>query len=537
MNRPSRTDDDFEHPTWNQNPPFLAPDLTTCQDLNGIVNAREQRNQGSGATNSFGFPNDEKSADPRSFEANTPRLPIAACAMSGRPLIAAPATALGGEGRARRSPRSIQPPSGWIGWIASVVVMSTVFHVVGNVVPAFFSGRVQAVSNESAVLQPTVVKAEPALERLSKRQNACANSVASKHEYNVPLHVGGLLIILAVSSLACAIPMIAKRFPFVRIPEPFFFAVRHFGTGILLATAFVHLLPTAFINLGDPCLGDFWTSDYPAMPGAIALVGIFFVAVIEMVFSPARHFTPRAAKSGAAAPSGTENGDGSDFPPLTNTFSGGHCNHRQVVAAITRPARVSIEPATPLPNQSANVSKETLGEESQSTGMTAEQIHKKSILQCMMLEVGILFHSIFIGMALSVAVGGGFTVLLIAIAFHQTFEGLALGARISSISWPKDTRQPWLMVLAYGCTTPIGQAIGLATHTLYAPDSEFGLILVGTMNALSSGLLVFAALIELLAEDFLSDHSWSVLRGKRRVMACLLVFFGAVCMSLVGAWA
>jgi len=86
MNRPSRTDDDFEHPTWNQNPPFLAPDLTTCQDLNGIANAREQRNQGSGATNSFGFPNDEKSADPRSFEANTPRLPIAACAMSGRKL-------------------------------------------------------------------------------------------------------------------------------------------------------------------------------------------------------------------------------------------------------------------------------------------------------------------------------------------------------------------------------------------------------------------------------------------------------------------
>jgi zinc transporter ZupT len=85
--------------------------------------------------------------------------------------------------------------------------------------------------------------------------------------------------------------------------------------------------------------------------------------------------------------------------------------------------------------------------------------------------------------------------------------------------------------------TPIGQAIGLATHTLYSPDSEFGLILVGTMNAVSSGLLVFAALIELLAEDFLSDQSWSILRGRKRVVACLLVLLGAVCMSLVGAWA
>jgi hypothetical protein len=57
------------------------------------------------------------------------------------------------------------------------------------------------------------------------------------------------------------------------------------------------------------------------------------------------------------------------------------------------------------------------------------------------------------------------------------------------------------------------------------------------MNAISSGLLVFAALIELLAEDFLSDPSWGVLRGRKRVVACFLVFLGAVCMSLVGAWA
>jgi solute carrier family 39 (zinc transporter), member 1/2/3 len=86
-------------------------------------------------------------------------------------------------------------------------------------------------------------------------------------------------------------------------------------------------------------------------------------------------------------------------------------------------------------------------------------------------------------------------------------------------------------------STPIGQAIGLATHTLYNPDSEFGLVLVGTMNAISSGLLVFASLIELLSEDFLSDESWRILRGKKRVYACLLVFFGAIGMSLVGAWA
>ena len=114
---------------------------------------------------------------------------------------------------------------------------------------------------------------------------------------------------------------------------------------------------------------------------------------------------------------------------------------------------------------------------------------------------------------------------------------MALGARIAAISWPEGSLQPWFMVLSYGLTTPLGQAIGLATHQLYSPTSEFGLVLVGTMNAISAGLLVFASLIELLAEDFLSDHSWVVMRGRKRVFACLLVLLGSILMSLVGAWA
>ena len=93
------------------------------------------------------------------------------------------------------------------------------------------------------------------------------------------------------------------------------------------------------------------------------------------------------------------------------------------------------------------------------------------------------------------------------------------------------------MAFAYGCTTPFGQAIGLATHTLYSPNSEVGLLLVGVMNAISAGVLVFASLVELLSEDFLSDESWRILKGKRRVYACILVFLGAFGMSLVGAWA
>lgn len=166
------------------------------------------------------------------------------------------------------------------------------------------------------------------------------------------------------------------------------------------------------------------------------------------------------------------------------------------------------------------------------------QDEQKELLQCLLLEAGILFHSIFIGMALSVATGTSFIVLLVAISFHQTFEGLALGSRIAAITAFKEgSPKPWFMALAYGTTTPVGQAIGLLVHNLYDPLSQTGLIMVGVTNAISSGLLLFAGLVQLLAEDFLSDKSYESLVGRNRLEACVSVLVGSMLMALVGAWA
>lgn len=61
MNCPSRVDEAIDwNPGWNQNPPFLAPDLTTCQDLNGISNARELKR----ASRSGVHPSEDSLDDP-----------------------------------------------------------------------------------------------------------------------------------------------------------------------------------------------------------------------------------------------------------------------------------------------------------------------------------------------------------------------------------------------------------------------------------------------------------------------------------------
>ncbi|KAM0335091.1 hypothetical protein ACHAQA_000125 [Verticillium albo-atrum] len=567
MNCPSRNDGlTINHPTWNQSPPFLAADLTTCEDLNGRANARERRDDSNGGGGGNGGPASELDADnhfthPHCMPADHPL-----AGPDARPGRCAGLAAdhlrtkgvFGGEDQPRphavipnQAASSARSAWGWITWTASVLACSLVIsnlRTSGIPFLSSFSASSSSLSGLSAPLASpaaqcaTVTPAHPIMARpMTKRDGTCGGGGANVQEYDLPLHVGALFIILTVSFLACAFPLIAKKVHWMRIPPNFFFGVRHFGTGVLIATAFVHLLPTAFGLLGDDCLSSFWTSDYPAMPGAIALVAVFFVAIIEMVFQPARHIIPEGHDAAPRDAASTSDDDDNDTDTATSIPGGplhGTSNSlgRQL-SRMSQAADITTAPApTETPSKEARSVEDALPYSVPHILSPAQQ-HQKAILQCMMLEVGILFHSIFIGMTLAVSVGSDFVVLTIAIAFHQTFEGLALGSRIGAIDWHEGALQPWLMALAYGCTTPLGQAIGIATHTLYDPDSEFGLVLVGTMNAISSGLLVFASLVELLSEDFLSDESWKVLRGGRRVVACVLVFLGAFGMSVVGAWA
>lgn len=287
------------------------------------------------------------------------------------------------------------------------------------------------------------------------KQPTCGTNRRSTGEaqYNTPLHVGALFAILAVSTTACAFPMLVHKFPALRIPASILFAIRHFGTGVLLATAFVHLLPTAFVSLGDGCLGDFWTTDYPAMPGAIVLAAIFFISTVEMALAPAQqgHGGKEEEVVGFGCTERKEGGlEGAGGVVDRDTYLqnlgplSGRCNSvgRRLADMGERDGRVEFGEGAESEQQ---CDKGVLR-------LSAEQEHRKALLQCMLLEMGILFHSVFIGMALSVSVGKEFVILLIAIIFHQTFEGLALGSRIAALKWERNAVQPWVMSLAYGCT-------------------------------------------------------------------------------------
>lgn len=161
------------------------------------------------------------------------------------------------------------------------------------------------------------------------------------------------------------------------------------------------------------------------------------------------------------------------------------------------------------------------------------EVYKKMSANITLLEGGILFHSIFVGMTISITIDG-FIILLIALVFHQAFEGLGLGSRIAAVPYPKKSVRPWVLVFAFGTTAPLGQAIGLIARNTYDPNSAFGLIIVGVCNAISSGLLIYAALVDLLAEDFLSEEAGRVLTTRTRIAAfCLVLAGGRFCPRLI----
>ncbi|CEI64462.1 hypothetical protein FVEN_g10743 [Fusarium venenatum] len=406
----------------------------------------------------------------------------------------------------------------------------------------------------------------------------------SKGSYDTSAHVFALILILVLSTLACGFPLLSRRTMRGRKQKSIIFYCQHIGTGVLLATAFVHLLPTAFESMTDPCLPDFFSKGYTPLPGLVAMVSAIIVVAIES------YLTARGAGHSHSHNHGYFDSDDEHESELPMMDTSGLSDRRTGM----RPPDIHLEPmesqglvagvsplpgTSPLGQESKKLSddfndadsdldldmdeldpsgpssmrnrsgpyaslKAGVADEEPLTPMTpmspgpqSPEEQQRKMLQCILLEAGILFHSIFIGMAISVATGPAFVVFLVAISFHQTFEGLALGSRIAAIQFPRKSIRPWLMVLAYGTTTPIGQAIGLVVHRMYDPKSAGGLLVVGFMNAVSSGLLLYAGLVQLLAEDFLTEKSYKILKGTKRLRAFLAVCGGALLMAAVGAFA
>jgi zinc transporter 1/2/3 len=165
-----------------------------------------------------------------------------------------------------------------------------------------------------------------------------------------------------------------------------------------------------------------------------------------------------------------------------------------------------------------------------------ERSFQQQIAAFLILEFGVIFHSVIIGLTLGSA-GDEFPVLYPVIVFHQSFEGLGIGARLSAIPFPKRFAwMPWALCAAYGLTTPIALAIGLGVRTTYNEASLTANIVSGVLDSVSAGILIYTGFVELLARDFLFNPD-RTRDGRQLAFMVGSVLLGAGIMALLGKWA
>ena len=300
------------------------------------------------------------------------------------------------------------------------------------------------------------------------------------------------------------------------MPEWAFFVAKYFGSGVIIATAFIHLLGPACDALTDPCLtGPITKYDWAE---GIALMTIFLLFFIELM----------AMRSATFSSSGHIHEDEEDDDHrhhnleirITRSSSNGqrhtpgedHLSHtREHIDHDGPDSPIAQEPAT-----HTKLDKPSHEVEDYAAQMTA----------ILILEFGVIFHSIFVGLTLAVA-GQEFNTLYIVLVFHQTFEGLGLGSRLAATPWPKSKRwTPYLFALGYGLSTPVSMAVGLGVRETYSPGSQMGLIVGGVFDSISAGILIYTGLVELMAHEFM--FSSVMRRAKLRVV---MAAFGMMCLG------
>ncbi|KAB8234208.1 high-affinity Zn(2+) transporter zrt1 [Aspergillus alliaceus] len=328
---------------------------------------------------------------------------------------------------------------------------------------------------------------------------------ASENGYDGRLgaRISAIFVILIVSTAVTFFPVIAKRVPRLHIPLYVYLFARYFGAGVIVATAFIHLLDPAYDEIGPAsCVGmtGNW-GDYSWCP-AIVLASL--IAIFLLDFGAERYVE---VKYGICRED--------PEPIMTSTAS----NH---MAPVAKGNQALEKKEAALESQSVDES-------------FVDRSFKQQIAAFLVLEFGVIFHSVIIGLNLGVT-GEEFSTLYPVLVFHQSFEGLGIGARMSAIPFRKGSWLPWILCSLYGLTTPISIAIGLGVRTTYNSGSYTANVVSGVLDAISAGILIYTGLVELLARDFLFDPH-RTRDNKRLTFMVISMLLGAGVMALLGKWA
>ncbi|KAK9112169.1 hypothetical protein Scep_019688 [Stephania cephalantha] len=328
----------------------------------------------------------------------------------------------------------------------------------------------------------------------------------------LPLKIIAIVAILVTSIIGVCAPLVTKSVPALHPDRSLFVVVKAFASGIILATGFMHVLPDSFDMLSSKCLPDKPWHRFPFT----GFVGMLSAVVTLMVDAMATSvYTRRGAKEAnkmSDVNKGISNQVGVDVEKdFHNTVidvkalggsGGGHLHGCHVPMAVGASAEGS-------------------------------QLLRHRVV-AMVLELGIVVHSVVIGLSLG-ASNNTCTIksLVAALCFHQMFEGMGLGGCIlqGEFSFVKKA----VMAFFFSVTTPLGIAVGIGLSNIYKENSPNSLAIVGVLNASSAGLLIYMALVDLLSAEFMGPKLQNNM--KLQLKCYVAVLLGAGGMSVMAIWA
>ncbi|KAK1758797.1 Zinc/iron permease [Echria macrotheca] len=358
--------------------------------------------------------------------------------------------------------------------------------------------------------------------------DAC--ELGNDYDGRLGLRISAIFVILVGSLLGAVVPILLARTARLPFPRTVFFIAKFFGSGVIIATAFIHLLAPAVEALESPCLGeDSIYAEYP-WPMGIALMTVFTMFFIELLAS---RFDLMGAHRAGAAIAATKAYD----PALDLIKSSWKEDNEMGLQTNYAPDATDNNSGTKEAPALGNITPRPKREvEDDQVAFSADRFAMQ-MTALFILEFGVIFHSIFIGLTLAVS-GDEFVILYVVLVFHQTFEGLGLGSRLATAMWPpRQTWLPYVLGLAYALSTPVSIAAGLGVRQTLAPGSPTTLVVNGVFDSISAGILLYTGLVELMAHEFLfSDEmrrsSLGVMLGA---FGCMVL--GAGLMALLGKWA
>ncbi|MCL7029813.1 hypothetical protein MKW94_021669 [Papaver nudicaule] len=306
--------------------------------------------------------------------------------------------------------------------------------------------------------------------------------------------------ILVASGIGVCTPILGKRISALRPENNIFFMIKAFAAGVILATGFIHVLPDAFENLTSPCLKENpWGFPFTGFIAMMSAIGTLMVDTFATSYYKRSHYNK-------ALPVNRDEEQIGEHAGHVHVHT--HATHGHAHGASFANLDTTVDSSS------------------------SELIRNRVISQ--VLELGIVVHSVIIGIALGASESPStIKPLVAALTFHQFFEGMGLGGCISQAKFK--SKAVTVMALFFSLTTPIGIGIGIGISNVYNENSPTALIVEGVFNSASAGILIYMALVDLLAEDFMNPRMQT--NGRLMLGAYISLLLGAGCMSLLAKWA